>query len=90
MHEWNKNSTHHTIMRSIDWYEDHGYSFEKALKLTLRKKRHLLEEMLDDFDDYDDVDDEEDGDDDTDDNGDDYEYDNEESDDHNDDGDQGE
>jgi Ran GTPase-activating protein (RanGAP) involved in mRNA processing and transport len=57
IHALNENGTHHGIMNTIQWYESRGYSFEKALKVTLRKKRRLLEEILDGF--LDDSDDEE-------------------------------
>ena len=46
---FNKNSTHNEIMKTIAWYECRGYDFEKALTISLRKKRHLLGDVLDDF-----------------------------------------
>jgi hypothetical protein len=48
-HSLNRNSTHNDIMKTIAWYECRGYDFEKALKIVLRKKRHLLQEILDGF-----------------------------------------
>ena len=57
-----KNSVHREISDMLAWYEENcGYSFEKAMKITLRKKRRLLEEILaeDSDDDGSDEDDEE-------------------------------
>ncbi len=55
-----KNSYHREIMHLLTWYEEGcGYSFDKAIKITLRKKRRLLEEIL--ADDSDTEDDEQSG-----------------------------
>jgi hypothetical protein len=43
-----RNSHHREIMRMVYWYKVcKGYEFDKALDITLRKKRHLFEVILD-------------------------------------------
>jgi len=69
MHTLAKSSHHREIMQDIDWNVGwRGYSFEKALSRTLRKKRHIfgemIEEQLDETDDDNDDDDDDDDDDD--------------------------
>ncbi len=48
MHDLSKNSQHKEIMMMVKWYmEWKGYNFEKALDITLRKKRHVFQAILD-------------------------------------------
>jgi len=61
MHALAKSSHHREIMQDIEWQVGwRGYSFEKAVYRTLRKKRHvfgdIIEEQLDETDDDDDDD----------------------------------
>ena len=61
MHNLGDNCHFRELMQTIDYYMQwKRYEFEKALKLTMRKKRHLIEELLDSDseDETDDADDE--------------------------------
>jgi hypothetical protein len=47
-HDLDKNPYHRDIMQTLRWYiEWKGYKFDRALDITMRKKRHLFEEILD-------------------------------------------
>ncbi len=49
MYHLDHNTRHKDIMQDVQWYMTwRGYSFEKALNLTLRKKRHYFDELLED------------------------------------------
>ena len=48
MHELSTNIQHNEIMNMVNWYLMYkGYDFNKAVDITLRKKRHLFEDILD-------------------------------------------
>lgn len=49
MNALKRSGIHKEITRSIDWYIcNKGYDFEKALDLTLRKKRMIFDELIED------------------------------------------
>jgi hypothetical protein len=47
MHGLSKNCQHREIMQMVNWYVHwKDYSFEKAMDITLQKKRHLFKDLL--------------------------------------------
>ena len=51
---------HENVMSGVEDFMDEGYGEDKAIKMSLKKNRHILEEMFDDEDDSDESDEEED------------------------------
>ncbi len=49
MHCLGNNAIHREISNMVAWYRARGYTFDMALTKAMRKKRHLFEEVLDDF-----------------------------------------
>jgi hypothetical protein len=48
MHDLSTNPYHREIMQSLNWYlQWKGFSFDRALDITIRKKRGLFEDILD-------------------------------------------
>ena len=48
MHALNNDGRHKEIMKTVDWYmQCKGYEFDKAVDITMRKKRRLLENIVD-------------------------------------------
>jgi len=63
---FNKNATHLELMKSIAYYmKTRACNLERAIKLALRKKRHLFQDVLNGFDDETDDSDEDESSDDT-------------------------
>jgi len=58
MHALSHDSDHKEFMHALDWYMGFkGYTFEKALDITMRKKSRLFEGLLEDATDDDDTED---------------------------------
>ena len=56
MNAVSKSWRHKEIMQVLEWYMGwKGYTFEKALEITLRKKRRLFEEIIEEEDDDEDA-----------------------------------
>lgn len=52
MYALDRNSQHREIMHVLDWYMQwKGYNFEKALDITMKKKRQLFQDILEEEDD---------------------------------------
>ena len=54
MYALSKSSHHKEIMQVLDWYMGwKGYTFEKAMEVTLKKKRKVFEDLIEDQEDED-------------------------------------
>ena len=50
MQQLEKNGHHQKIMRDVDRFENKGHTYEKALRLALRKNEDIFYEIIDDND----------------------------------------